>query len=654
MSSSQAWDISEEKDIMDDLDPFGEVSGGNNNDNSKEDYDDIADEEENMSDMIINKLSNLNSARHIVSQLDKRTQSMIRSLLASNEEFGYSVSPYKWDCPVQLVSTNFPSKKYKLEDDKKNVVSDNDNSNNNNNNSENPNTKKRLEIIIPSLSVDKEELQKIKGFMHYEERQLYTLLCLSDPNIHIIYLSSLPLHPSVVTYYLSLLPNDINVEERLTLFSTFDASLKPLSQKILERPLLVEKIKRAIEKNSKGVDEVIMKCFIPTKLEHKLAEILEVPIEASPSEVQFWGSKCGSRQIFKHCNIPHPLGCHHSIYDKENLAKEILKLWEAAPQCSRIVVKLNEGFSGEGNALLDMKAVGNRLYSSYKFLALPKIRSQSGNNMNFTEADKLDAILQEFPKLRFQAATETWETFELKISKLGCIVEEFIEGQGKQSPSLQAIIDLKGGIKVVSTHEQILGGADHQVYLGCRFPCDEGYRVEIHKQGKKIAQRLAELGAVGRFAVDFLCVPEKPWDFSKWDIWAIEINLRQGGTTHPNEAARLLTNGSYDEEDGHFVTEKGEEKFYIASDNIKSENYQGLLPSDLMTIIGKHDLLFDYETKTGVVFHLMGCLSQFGKVGATFIGNTIDECEDLYTRTVTVLDNECEQMINNKITLSLE
>lgn len=148
---------------------------------------------------------------------------------------------------------------------------------------------------------------------------------------------------------------------------------------------------------------------------------------------------------------------------------------------------------------------------------------------------------------------------------------------------------------------------------------------------------MAKKGAIGRFGVDFIVVPQ---DFDDFDIYALEINLRQGGTTHPYETMRLLTNGSYSEEKGIFIDDRHVEKYYVASDNVKKENYCGLLPSDLMTIIGNHDLMFHQETHVGVVFHLMGALSQFGKVGMTCVGNTLEDAQELYDKVVNILDEE--------------
>jgi hypothetical protein len=55
-------------------------------------------------------------------------------------------------------------------------------------------------LIIPSLSIDQRELQKIEGCEHYEERLLFSLMRLRNPCTRLIYVTSMPLHPSIIDY----------------------------------------------------------------------------------------------------------------------------------------------------------------------------------------------------------------------------------------------------------------------------------------------------------------------------------------------------------------------------------------------------------------------------------------------------------------------
>ena len=45
-------------------------------------------------------------------------------------------------------------------------------------------------------------------------------------------------------------------------------------------------------------------------------------------------------------------------------------------------------------------------------------------------------------------------------------------------------------------------------------------------------------------------------------------------------------------------------------------------------------------THEGVVFHLIGALSEFGKLGVVCVGGSQDRALDLYARTVEILDRE--------------
>lgn len=120
------------------------------------------------------------------------------------------------------------------------------------------------------------------------------------------------------------------------------------------------------------------------------------------------------------------------------------------------------------------------------------------------------------------------------------------------------------------------------MYLGCRFPCIEAYRMELQEIILKVGNALASKGVIGHFSVDFLAVPKTIYNLNEnninFDLYALEINLRQTGTTHPMMIVKLLTNGYFDEKTGKFLSSSGNEKYYIASDNLKNENYIGLLP----------------------------------------------------------------------------
>ncbi len=125
---------------------------------------------------------------------------------------------------------------------------------------------------------------------------------------------------------------------------------------------------------------------------------------------------------------------------------------------------------------------------------------------------------------------------------------------------------------LLSTHDQVLGGLDDQVYQGCRFPAADGYRSLVQEAGLKIGQVLASKGVVSRFGVDFLASAQRTRQ-SAWALAPLEINLRMGGTTHPFLALRFLIGRRRLDLDlgGCSVSPDGAPKFYRSTDNLQYE-----------------------------------------------------------------------------------
>ena len=221
----------------------------------------------------------------------------------------------------------------------------------------------------------------------------------------------------------------------------------------------------------------------------------------------------------------------------------------------------------------------------------------------------------------------------LTVLSWGGICEAWIEGEGKVSPSAQLRINPLHQAQAVSTHDQVLGGPSGQIFMGATFPAHGRYRLAIQEQGLQVARVMADRGVIGRFGVDFLVVGEA--------IYAVEINLRAGGTTHPFNTLKFLTHGQYDTETGRFLTAQGRERCYFATDALQSPGYRGILPVDLLDHLVVNGVHFGAD-ETGVVFHLLGCLSQYGKLGCTAIGSSIEGAHRLYQRVVELVD-ELEQ-----------
>ena len=186
--------------------------------------------------------------------------------------------------------------------------------------------------------------------------------------------------------------------------------------------------------------------------------------------------------------------------------------------------------------------------------------------------------------------------------------------------------------------DQIMGGTTAQTYLGCRFPAADDYRIAVQDAAMRVGRVLAARGVVSRFGVDFLATRQGPQD--PWELHAIEINLRMGGTTHPFLALQFLTGGRLDPESGNFLSPRGHPKYYSNTDNLRSPAYRGLNAQDLIEITTANRLHYDHGTESGALFHMIGALSEYGKVGLTAIGNSHEEAAGIQQRARDVLDRE--------------
>jgi hypothetical protein len=470
-------------------------------------------------------------------------------------------------------------------------------------------------VVVPSISLDKQEGSAI-SMQPYEERYLFLLLLLRQPRARLIYVTSQPILPSVIDYYLDLLPGVIPSHARPRLFTVpvLDGGPAPLSVKLLERPRLMERIRALIPDKSRAH----LVPYNTTELERDLAVRLGIPMYGADPRHFPLGTKSGCRRLFEEEGVPYPLGIEN-LSSIDEVIDAIVEVRAKKPSIAQMLVKLNEGVSGEGNALVDLSDV-----------------PASG------AAGERDAIRAAVEAMEFELPDATYAGYSAKLEERGGVIEERIQGKDFKSPSVQLRVTPLGDVELLSTHDQLLGGKSGQSYLGCVFPANTEYAPTITREAAKIGQRLAKEGVIGRFALDFVAVRN---DADEWETYAIEINLRKGGTTHPFLTLQFLTDGTYDPETATFTAPSGQQKFFIASDHVESPLYRGLTPDDLFDIVVRHSLHFDQSRQTGIVLHMMASLTESGHFGMTAVGDTPEEARELYDRAVAVLDAEAAEAL---------
>lgn len=440
----------------------------------------------------------------------------------------------------------------------------------------------------------------IFSFKTYKTKKRY-------PESKIAYVTSSPLDTSILEYYLSLVPNVTvhDARERLLVLSTYNNSSSAcLSKKILDHPRLLYRLEQFIVEKKKQttttpqqeqdtVDDVhgaVLSVLRGTAYEERIARLLKVPMYFARNSMQYWGTKPGSRTCFHELNIPHADGTYIACYNEDDLIEMILPVLRRNPNATKGVVKLSDGFSGKGNAIIYLEDVQKLLQST-------TAEKEDYNDLRADDDDVVQnkestaarqAVADALRRMEYFSDGRDWDEFLKKIKEMGAIFELFLSptGNGKNtttttaatgSPSVQLVINAVGEVVVLSSHEQVLDG---QIYIGCSFPAHVAYRRQIQDYGRHVGKFLARKGVVGHFAVDFMCFRNDDEDDSNnsggnddtsWDIYAVEINLRITATTHPMMTLRLLTHGELDQHTGLFHPEAdaNTSKHYMASDNGK-------------------------------------------------------------------------------------
>lgn len=474
-------------------------------------------------------------------------------------------------------------------------------------------------VVVPSISIEGPVPKSGTIMQAMEERALFLLLLLRQPRLRMIYVTSQPVSEAIVQYYLGLLPGVIpsQARARLTLVPVGDASPASLSSKLLARPKLLREIRSLIPNPARSH-------LIPyntTARERDIALHLGIPMYGADPRLADLGSKSGCRRTFEELGVRCPVGME-DLHSVDDIVAAVQNMRLRRPTLSQAIVKLNEGVSGSGNAVVDLHG-------------LPDIGS----------AEEASTIAERVLGMSLEDETLSLAKYLDAFAANGGIVEERISGAALTSPSVQMRALPDGTVELLSTHDQLLGGKSGQSYLGCVFPADPAYAARIAESAMVIGRHLATLGVLGRFAVDFVAVQDEN---GEWTDYAIELNLRKGGTTHPFLTLQFLTDGSYDGRRGVFLTPSGSTKFLVATDHLEDDRLRGLTVEDLFDIVVNNGLHFDQARRSGVVFHMISCLTECGRIGMTAVGDSPEDARELYDRASAVLLRESEAALREE------
>jgi PGM1 C-terminal domain len=454
-------------------------------------------------------------------------------------------------------------------------------------------------VVLPSLSFGPSvEVYYGARLPSLEHRFLLLLTMLRRlPGCEVVVVTSVAPDPAVWDYYLDLAGagDRADVARRAHLVTAEDWSLRPLATTLLDRGDLLQRIRDLIAGRPGFIEP-----YQVTAAEVEVAVRLQLPVNGPAPALARLGYKSGGREVFAEAGVTRPVG-REDLRTIDEVVRAALAIQAARPEAQAVVVKLDNSASGVGNLVLDLPACDD-----------PE------------DEESLRGQLGGLPG---------WFVSELAG---GAIVEERIIGEGFASPSVQADIEPGGRVIIRGTHEQDLSGPHGHTYEGCRFPADPRYSALLAEHAFEVGRVLARRGVVGRFSLDCAVT----WQPRRgWTVYALEINLRQGGTSPPLALLANLDPGRYQPDPGRWASDAGGVRCYRSTDNLLDPLWVGLDPARVIAAVHDAGLAWDRARRTGVVLHLLSCLAVDGRMGLTAIAATPGEADALYDQAAAVLEH---------------
>lgn len=409
----------------------------------------------------------------------------------------------------------------------------------------------------------------------------------AESDLALVMLQAPPVGDGVLDYLFSLLPPRMREHRsRHALVEIDDAGETHLSEKVLSDEHLLVRLRATAELARKHGHRVEgLSCYATSTRMAELADVLGIDlIDAAPALLA-WGTKSGSRQVFRAAGVQHPVGSYRPDRTASGLAATLNDMTTRFGH-GQWMLKADCGFgSGHGNVIIDTR------------------------DQPAPVGEYLD-----------------W------IGPAGAIVEQVVTGGPNSTlrhPSalgyLRLTPDGRVSASLLCVHDQLLGPSGD--FLGCRFPASPVYRAQVARAAEGILRQLASRGVTGHAGIDFIALVASAGP-SLNALYATEINLRQTGTTHPHRLVRAL------------LPETWQNVCYTGTDSIISARYRGISSDALIHRLRESpQVAFSPPTGYGAIPHLWPALQRCGKIGATFVAPSARGCEELERDFRSLLDD---------------
>lgn len=460
-----------------------------------------------------------------------------------------------------------------------------------------------LEIVIYSINYSEELLKQLPYISYFVERSLCHLKILLRPHVCVVIITPSLVDSYIFEYHFQDL-YQMNSEHKASAYQRLIKLFPESQEKITLSNLVINDdsiISRLKEELNKAESVEIISCA-PCKQIDFLGEQLNIAVQECPEDLScYWGSKAGSKDAFFKSGVSTPRGTIESFKNIDDIKEETFRLAKMNPPSKNVVIKLNDGSWGNG--------LGNVIIDCDKL---------------FQTNDLSQSI---------ESSMQSWENLVPEILQGGAIVEEYLKGV-TCSPSGQGFIDKEGNVKMLSIHDQILVGSQ---YMGCIFPASTEYLSKINETIEKVGRTLYTNGVCGTFGIDFIVVQDG-------ELLATEINL---GKVVPSHAFSYVESviGNSVSSDGMLRNKNGLPIHYVHRRLYEPSLLKYLEPQMAVETLRSSGLLYEHNTQTGTILHILGALKLCGYIEITSVEKSREKAFELDKQVKLKLFNIAKSLI---------
>lgn len=357
-----------------------------------------------------------------------------------------------------------------------------------------------------------------------EERGLFHLLKLRDSNNTLVFITSRPIDDVILAYYLKQIPDLPNGYESRLIRYT-PAPKEDVASLMLNAAADDLLVATLKEKYISQAQKTFFHCY---QFETQ-AKVLCEKLGIEEGRKIWTDDKVSGRLAFKEAGLPLPLGTP-LLHSHEDLLYHI-KLLDPNEDHAKWFLKANESYGNLGNA-------------AWSILE----KSIPRNVLEF---------------------------------KTGFIAEEWLNAPYKNSPCFRFVISDES-IEFMGAAEELF--SEIGAYKGAESG-NETYFEEAKEYGVKIGKWLQEYGCRGAFALGFCAISK---DNIKWDLYPVDLNVREGGESWPHAWTK-----------GLFGSKKISKKFRFLKKLKKPAFYQS--PAQLIEQLQDLGTAFDFAKGEGVI-----------------------------------------------------